>query len=340
MAHKALDSGEEKSKFLFPLSTRVQEGHEPCTAEALVKAAGLGAEDLLVDNRMRRGKWTKEEEDYANKIIKNFHEGLIPDAQTGITLRSLLADRLLCDPMRISKKFAGDSCVGKQVYSENKKAVPAEKLNARKIVQEAARQVFFAKVRNQNKRASSARNRTGAKKRSPAVKGRQGKRAALGSARASAEKDRGEAKHASKTKSFNPLLGGNLLQYTDHEIEADGIAPPETKPTKQTKKRRNANGQTKPRGAAGGSSAQATGSGKAATHPGAKKKRAGNATSGSKKKGKSVSKKLGEVKGSMIQSESVLCLQSYIGKRKARDLDVDTTMFHPDNEEEILGVQF
>ena len=94
------------------------------------------------------------------------------------------------------------------------------------------------------------------------------------------------------------------------------------------------------RGAAGGSSAQATGSGKAATHPGAKKKRAGNATSGSKKKGKSVSKKLGEVKGSMIQSESVLCLQSYIGKRKARDLDVDTTMFHPDNEEEILGVQF
>ncbi len=37
----------------------------------------------------------------------------------GTTLRSYLSDMLWCDPMRITKKFAGASCIGKQVFSKN-----------------------------------------------------------------------------------------------------------------------------------------------------------------------------------------------------------------------------
>mmetsp|Transcript_32482 Transcript_32482/g.30962 ORF Transcript_32482/g.30962 Transcript_32482/m.30962 type:complete len:459 (-) Transcript_32482:267-1643(-) len=63
----------------------------------------------------RKGKWTTEEEDYANKIISLFNRGLLPIG-AGITLRSYLSDKLHCDPMRITKKFAGASCIGKQVF--------------------------------------------------------------------------------------------------------------------------------------------------------------------------------------------------------------------------------
>ena len=55
---------------------------------------------------LRKGKWTTEEELYANKIIDLFNKGLL-NVSSGTTLRSYLSDRLSCDPMRITKKFAG-----------------------------------------------------------------------------------------------------------------------------------------------------------------------------------------------------------------------------------------
>ena len=55
---------------------------------------------------LRKGKWTTEEECYANKIIDLFNKGLL-NVSSGTTLRSYLSDRLSCDPMRITKKFAG-----------------------------------------------------------------------------------------------------------------------------------------------------------------------------------------------------------------------------------------
>lgn len=64
---------------------------------------------------LRKGKWTNEEEKYANKIISYFNKGLLGIA-CGTTLRSYLSEKLNCDPMRITKKFAGASCIGKQVY--------------------------------------------------------------------------------------------------------------------------------------------------------------------------------------------------------------------------------
>ena len=64
---------------------------------------------------LRRGKWTTEEENYANRLIQEFKAGLLP-LTDGTTLRTFLSKLLNCDPMRISKKFVGSNCIGKQVF--------------------------------------------------------------------------------------------------------------------------------------------------------------------------------------------------------------------------------
>jgi len=66
-------------------------------------------------NGLRRGKWTTEEELYAARLIQEFKSGLLP-LTDGTTLRTFLSKLLNCDPMRISKKFVGGNCIGKQVF--------------------------------------------------------------------------------------------------------------------------------------------------------------------------------------------------------------------------------
>jgi hypothetical protein len=56
-----------------------------------------------------------EEEEYTSRIIHHFSTGLLTLPE-GTTLRSYLADRLNCDPMRITKKFIGACCLGRRVY--------------------------------------------------------------------------------------------------------------------------------------------------------------------------------------------------------------------------------
>lgn len=56
-----------------------------------------------------------EEEEYTTRIIHHFTTGVLTLPE-GTTLRSYLAEKLNCDPMRITKKFAGASCLGKRVY--------------------------------------------------------------------------------------------------------------------------------------------------------------------------------------------------------------------------------
>ena len=63
----------------------------------------------------RRGKWTAEEEEYVARVIQDFNFGFL-NAPAGYTLRSYLSDKLQCDPMRITKKFTGESCIGKRVF--------------------------------------------------------------------------------------------------------------------------------------------------------------------------------------------------------------------------------
>jgi len=65
--------------------------------------------------KLRRGKWTPEEEAYVERIIHDFNAGLL-DVPAGTTLRTYLSQKLNCDPMRITKKFTGASCIGKRVF--------------------------------------------------------------------------------------------------------------------------------------------------------------------------------------------------------------------------------
>lgn len=94
---------------------------------------------------LRSGKWTIEEELYANILIQLFEEGRIDEFEhaiggdnnsnnnsnnseeqtqqtppfkitNGMTLRAYLSRKLFCSPMRISKKFAGKG-IGKLVYT-------------------------------------------------------------------------------------------------------------------------------------------------------------------------------------------------------------------------------
>mmetsp|Transcript_63849 Transcript_63849/g.71464 ORF Transcript_63849/g.71464 Transcript_63849/m.71464 type:complete len:743 (-) Transcript_63849:1802-4030(-) len=65
--------------------------------------------------RLRKGKWTIEEEEYTSRIIQYFSTGLLI-LPNGATLRSYLADKLNCDPMRITKKFTGACCLGRRAY--------------------------------------------------------------------------------------------------------------------------------------------------------------------------------------------------------------------------------
>jgi hypothetical protein len=64
---------------------------------------------------LRRGKWTAEEESYVARVIQDFNSGFL-DAPAGTTLRTYLSEKLQCDPMRITKKFTGDACIGKRVF--------------------------------------------------------------------------------------------------------------------------------------------------------------------------------------------------------------------------------
>ena len=60
----------------------------------------------------KTGKWSAEEEKYANELIHEFETGTLVDCLDGCTLRAYLSKKLNCAPMRISKKFAGKS-IGK-----------------------------------------------------------------------------------------------------------------------------------------------------------------------------------------------------------------------------------
>mmetsp|Transcript_27865 Transcript_27865/g.28124 ORF Transcript_27865/g.28124 Transcript_27865/m.28124 type:complete len:415 (+) Transcript_27865:64-1308(+) len=63
--------------------------------------------DDMSDILLRTGQFSVEEEEYANVLVDSFLCGNISWVpRDGKTLRSFLAKRLHCDPMRISKKFA------------------------------------------------------------------------------------------------------------------------------------------------------------------------------------------------------------------------------------------
>jgi len=90
----------------------------------------------------RSGKWTAEEEEYAEKLIQLFFSGCEDiGACEGQSLRAFLAMKLRCARMRISKKFTMDGlgkrfkkCTDPIVYESNRMEVmklPSLELNFR-----------------------------------------------------------------------------------------------------------------------------------------------------------------------------------------------------------------
>ena len=68
--------------------------------------AAAGGEAAPAETAMRRGKWTQEEQTYADFLISLFTAGTVPGCEDGVTLRAFLAKELRCERMRISKKLS------------------------------------------------------------------------------------------------------------------------------------------------------------------------------------------------------------------------------------------
>lgn len=117
--------------------------------------------------QLRRGKWTPEEEAYASRLIQEFKAGLLP-LTDGTTLRTFLSKLLNCDPMRISKKFVGANCIGKQIFrrrgAEVNNLTPEEVERTRYELSELEKK-FLDRVA-QTKGGSSSKNGGGGGSRS------------------------------------------------------------------------------------------------------------------------------------------------------------------------------
>ncbi|KAE8988056.1 hypothetical protein PF011_g19320 [Phytophthora fragariae] len=124
--------------------------------------------DLTLSGPLRRGKWTRAEEDYAAATISYFCDGLLV-IQYGTTLRGYLAQQLHCDPMRISKKllpgsvFAGikiNPKIGRRAYypcAQDSPAAARSKENAA-IHLTSLRQAFIKSIEEEEQALEAATN--------------------------------------------------------------------------------------------------------------------------------------------------------------------------------------
>ena len=55
------------------------------------------------EDNLYSGRWTADEEKYAQYLIQEFKAGNISDLENGSTLRNCLAQMLICPPKRITK---------------------------------------------------------------------------------------------------------------------------------------------------------------------------------------------------------------------------------------------
>ena len=289
----------------------------------------------------------EEEEAYANNIIRDFQDGIIDNAEIGITLRSLLADKLLCDPMRISKKFAGKACVGKQVYGiGNRSKFTGKEIGERSEELEKSRSVFFGKVRSQQQKSRVRKLSASKTSKNPS---------------SVTSSDYHKKKNPSKSEATQSLelmekfgAASNDLNNASFQLHYSGLARSNatlqgrgtnSNNLKHVKKKRrkgdNSNGTNNGLGSSSNSTRRADSSAKNSKSKSLapNRKKSPSKFSSANKKGKVSGKtKKGQKKQFLNPSESILCLQSYISEDN--DLQVDTTMFHPEKEEAMLGIQF
>lgn len=111
--------------------------------------------------KLRRGKWTPEEEAFVARVIQDFNSGFLR-APAGTTLRTYLSEKLHCDPMRITKKFTGDSCIGKRVFHPAVRcAANAFEIDKAQAELDALEAKWRKRLETQQKEAARRANRHG-----------------------------------------------------------------------------------------------------------------------------------------------------------------------------------
>ncbi|GLE06038.1 hypothetical protein PINS_up015249 [Pythium insidiosum] len=114
---------------------------------------------------LRKGKWTEEEERYAAQLTMYFKEGLLPIAR-GTMLRLYLSQKLNCEPMRITKKFTGGECIGKQVF---RPCSPTPEAKVRRMQAQlelvALEAAFIKRLKRTRRRCRVSRTATAARSR-------------------------------------------------------------------------------------------------------------------------------------------------------------------------------
>ncbi|KDO29057.1 hypothetical protein SPRG_06112 [Saprolegnia parasitica CBS 223.65] len=102
----------------------------PTEVPAAATADALPSDTVTTDDaeapkkdKLRWGKWTREEEAYTTRLIGDFTAGLLTDVTNGTTMRSWLSAKLRCCPMRISKKFVGEQSIGKRMFERNESRI-------------------------------------------------------------------------------------------------------------------------------------------------------------------------------------------------------------------------
>jgi hypothetical protein len=71
----------------------------------------------VTHSNLRIGKWTEEEEAFAMEMVKQFTSGAL-NIPTGTSLRSYLAKKLRCSPMRISTKLSMELLNGMRIQKK------------------------------------------------------------------------------------------------------------------------------------------------------------------------------------------------------------------------------
>ena len=145
-----------RSSSLHPTNTP-SHASAPVPSSAPMRGGSTGSGGKKKGLPLRRGKWTPEEEAYANRLIQEFKAGLLP-LTDGTTLRTFLSKLLNCDPMRISKKFVGSNCIGKQVFrrrtADINRLTPEQMQQSRSELSELERR-FLERVAQTNRVKSS-----------------------------------------------------------------------------------------------------------------------------------------------------------------------------------------
>ncbi|CAB9500718.1 expressed unknown protein [Seminavis robusta] len=94
---------------------------------------------------LRSGKWTREEEEFANALIEEFKGGSLSALPEGTSMRGFLAKMLRCVPKRVSKKFENTNYNGKLQYVRDK-ALPSHEVSKRHMRLDRLERAFLASL--------------------------------------------------------------------------------------------------------------------------------------------------------------------------------------------------